>query len=696
MKIINIIFTGVFLLISTIGCKKFVETDIETEVDLRSIGKTPAEISTVLTQAYVGLRNNNVYGTVFYQRFVNDYMVAAPGTSLAQSNIAKLSYDASDGEVLNIWQAHFDIISVTNIVIEKVTAALEDPAVKPADIAIYKRLEGEGRFLRALVYFKLVRLYRNVPIIEKFFKSLNEINEVENGATDKMREQEKAVYAFIESDLKAAALNLPVTNERGRPDRWAAKGLLGKVYVTLGSIDKFRDMSGNGSEFYTKALVELSDVIKSGQYRLKRYFPDNFIRDKQHIGDKEILFSVEYHELDKGNTTFGQGTGFIKNSASPAQFGNDNGANGSMLASDFGWSVFDVESPGDIVRRFWTFEQATFEDLNTDGVAGINNSLAVCPNSAFCEVFLISREPYPWTRPYWFETINDTRAFRFSPTGNDVATAPDGKTYFTHIWSDASNTAHPGVQFVKYRRNPVTQSTFTGANFDGDLPVFRYSEILLLYAEAANEIVGPSGVPDGGTLTATAAVNLVRDRARNFVYFNDITTSTRAVPNSPYIRTLGEIFSRQAKIGPNPATTANAADTIAKYYTQISAMKGLREVPSAPVIRNFKEFPLSAGFVPDFSSSFSPDEFRDKLLDERFRELAGEDNLRWYDLTRFGKYVERIEEYKDKINPLTNRSLASTPFGNSVLPVPNDRYEYLPIPLIEIQRNPNLKQNLGF
>lgn len=683
-------------MISTIGCKKFVETDIETEVDLRTIGKTPTEISALLTQAYVGLRNSNVYGTVFYQRFVNDYMVPPAGTSLAQSNIAKLSYDASDGEVLNIWQAHFDVISVTNLVIEKVAAALEDPAVKPADIGMYKRLEGEAYFVRALVYFKMVRLYRNVPIIEKFFKSLNEINEVENGATDKMREQEKAVYALIESDLQKAALVLPVSSERGRPDKWTAKGLLGKVYVTLGSIDKFRDMSGNGSEYYTKAVVELSDVMKSGQYKLKRYFPDNFIRDKQHVGDKEILFSIEYHELDKGNTTFGQGTGFIKNSASPAQFGNDNGANGSMIATDFGWSVFDVESPGDIVRRFWTFEQATFEDLNTDGVAGINNSLTVCPNSAACEVFLISREPYPWTRPYWFETINDTRAFRYSPTGNDVAISPDGKTYFTHIWNDASNTANPGVQFVKYRRNPVSQSTFTGANFDGDLPVFRYAEILLLYAEAANELVGPGTVPNGGTITATAAVNLVRDRARNFVFFNDITTTTRAIPNSPYLRTLGEIFSRQAKVGPNPPTTANAADTIAKYYTQISAMKGLREVPSAPVIRNFKEFTLSAGFVPDFNPAFSPEEFRNNLLDERFRELAGEDNLRWYDLTRFGKLTERVQEHKAKTNSLTKRSLSSTPFGTSVLPVPNTRYEYLPIPLIEIQRNPKLKQNQGF
>lgn len=149
-------------------------------------------------------------------------------------------------------------------------------------------------------------------------------------------------------------------------------------------------------------------------------------------------------------------------------------------------------------------------------------------------------------------------------------------------------------------------------------------------------------------------------------------------------------------MGTNPATTATATDTLAKYYFQISTFRGLREVPPAPQIRNYKEFPQTASYVPDFPSTMSQVSFREELLDERWRELAGELNLRWFDLTRYGRFVSRMQQYKTLVNPLTARSLTLTPMGTAVLPAPNPRYEYLPIPLSEINQNPNLKQNAGF
>jgi hypothetical protein len=42
--------------------------------------------------------------------------------------------------------------------------------------------------------------------------------------------------------------------------------------------------------------------------------------------------------------------------------------------------------------------------------------------------------------------------------------------------------------------------------------IFRYAEVLLNYAEAANEKYGPDAAPAGQTLTALAAINLIRDR----------------------------------------------------------------------------------------------------------------------------------------------------------------------------------------
>lgn len=41
---------------------------------------------------------------------------------------------------------------------------------------------------------------------------------------------------------------------------------------------------------------------------------------------------------------------------------------------------------------------------------------------------------------------------------------------------------------------------------------FRYAEILLNYAEAANEAYGPDAVPAGSTMSARQAINMVRAR----------------------------------------------------------------------------------------------------------------------------------------------------------------------------------------
>jgi hypothetical protein len=219
-----------------------------------------------------------------------------------------------------------------------------------------------------------------------------------------------------------------------------------------------------------------------------------------------------------------------------------------------------------------------------------------------------------------------------------------------------------------------------------------------MYSEAANELGFTNTIPPIGNFSAIEAANIIRNRARNFVYYSDLSVSKPIIENSPFKVTYGDVYSRQAKVGnnPAPAKTANAADTLAKYYNQISAFRGIREVPAAPVIRNFKEFPETKDFVPDYNGSLSQSAFREELLDERWRELAGEANVRYFDLGRYGRLITAVQAAINTVNPLTKRDLTSTPFGQNTLRVPEEKYSYFPIPKSEIDRNPNLNQNPGY
>ena len=141
-----------------------------------------------------------------------------------------------------------------------------------------KRILGEAYFLRAFYYFHLVRLFGEVPIIN------HEVTDLTMVQTEKSSVAQ--VYEQIVSDLKLAIGNLPVSNANGRAHYYAAKALLGKVYLQMAG-EPLED-----SEAAALAEVELNEVIQSGRFELvKDYFS---LFDASNEYSSEYLFDVEF------------------------------------------------------------------------------------------------------------------------------------------------------------------------------------------------------------------------------------------------------------------------------------------------------------------------------------------------------------------------------------------------------------------
>ena len=84
---------------------------------------------------------------------------------------------------------------------------------------------GQAKFLRALFYFNLVKTYGGVPIRP-------EIEMVDNLVVPRSSAEE--VYAYIEKDLREAAIMLPakfIDDDAGRASESAAVALLMKVLM---------------------------------------------------------------------------------------------------------------------------------------------------------------------------------------------------------------------------------------------------------------------------------------------------------------------------------------------------------------------------------------------------------------------------------------------------------------------------------
>jgi len=136
-----------------------------------------------------------------------------------------LTYNASNPSAESTFNANYDGINRCN----QALAIL--PKLEKADPALRQRLMAEAKFLRAFMYFTLVKCYGGVPIVDH-------VSSIPLSAEDKAmqltRRTTAEVYAFIEKDLTEAAAVLPNKSqyadaEKARASKGAAYALLAKV-----------------------------------------------------------------------------------------------------------------------------------------------------------------------------------------------------------------------------------------------------------------------------------------------------------------------------------------------------------------------------------------------------------------------------------------------------------------------------------
>lgn len=172
MKNLKLYLVSLSVVLFTFGCSDFLEPGIKTEIEIENFGKTPDETDFLLTQAYSEMRNDAFLGSVYWAWFPSDYSIGNPGTTIQRSGIGRMEHDATDGESILLWRACYNVIAKANLVIEKTTTGLGLAGNTETQKAQWNRIEGEARFIRSLAYMQLATLYRNVPIITEFLKTL--------------------------------------------------------------------------------------------------------------------------------------------------------------------------------------------------------------------------------------------------------------------------------------------------------------------------------------------------------------------------------------------------------------------------------------------------------------------------------------------------------------------------------------------
>lgn len=150
---------------------------------------------------------------------------SSPGdTGTDKDVLDNLTYNSSNPSAESTFNANYEGINRSNQALDIL------PKLDKADANLRARLMGEAKFLRAFMYFTLVKCYGGVPIVDHLPNPISD-------ADQKMlltRKTVAEVYAFIESDLNDAIAVLPnkaeyASDEKARASKGAAYALLAKV-----------------------------------------------------------------------------------------------------------------------------------------------------------------------------------------------------------------------------------------------------------------------------------------------------------------------------------------------------------------------------------------------------------------------------------------------------------------------------------
>lgn len=164
----------------------------------------------------------------------------------------------TNGIVLDYYRSSFNVIFRANVVLENLDNA--SATARPT-------FEGEAKFVRAYTYFQLVRLFGDLPLIDRVVLPLEKEVQFTRVPTS-------TIYDLIVSDLEFAIDNLDNSNT-SRASKAAAQALLAKVNLTLGN--------------YTAAQQLCEEVMGSG-FSLQDNFKDVFYNER----NSEIIFAIEY------------------------------------------------------------------------------------------------------------------------------------------------------------------------------------------------------------------------------------------------------------------------------------------------------------------------------------------------------------------------------------------------------------------
>ncbi len=344
---------------------------------------------------------------------------------------------ASLNDIRDVWARAYSGIRQANVMITKM------PIVPWTGVQDKVRIEGEMHFIRAFLYFELIKRFGGVPLITRAY----EVNE----NLDLPRNTYQECVNLVLADL-AAAETLPLEYDNanyGRATLGAARAL--KARVLLYAASKLNN-EANDKTKWEAAAKAAKDVMDMNLYSLQPTYSDIL----------NVASSPEYIMMKIRGPRANSENKIVDFSQSPGS----GSISGSMNPTQNHVDLYEMKN----------------------GKAINDPTSGYLPNSPYA-----NRDPR-----LGFNVLYNDQPWQ----GRRLQMWDGGRDYLS------TNTIYTATRYYcrKYWPEPYIRNV-TGTALLNFI-YFRYAEVLLNYAEAQNEAVGPDA-------SVYDAINLIRSRGKD-------------------------------------------------------------------------------------------------------------------------------------------------------------------------------------
>jgi hypothetical protein len=606
-------------LLAAPACKKsFLDENLITTKSLQDL-KTPVGLDDLSIGMYQNLKFNFNYEWSYASTNygVDEFTVGGDRTMQMWN-----SYDANlnslTGDVATIFNAMYANINSANIMIENVPQYYGENANKNTRL-------GEGYFMRAFDYFKLVRQYGGVPL---------KLSQTTTLLTDFTRATAQETFNQVIQDFTQAYNLLPATPaETGRVTKYAAAHFLAKAYLTRAS-ELYNDWNGATKANDLDSCIKYADaVINSGRHSLAPNYSDlwNFTTpDGPNERLPEIILAAQ----------------FSNNTATQGRYGNQLHLHYPSVYQNLPGMVRDLPGDREFQRlRSTDYAMDVFDRVNDSRFWKSFKTRYICNNPTGAPKWTAANAPTPaLVGQFRFTAGQESILYIVNDAGDNRYTASNITLRAPHMFiryfaGQPENMigSHGNFEVSRYvglsKFQDGSRNTVASQFGQRDGILARLGETYLIAAEAYGR--------KGQYAQALPYINAVRDRAAYKAGEDRAAYVDGGVAYRTNVAATGTNFSYSDR---NTYYESNNNMPV----STTSTLTALHLNSPADILNSNKEFYTKLGVSSD------AEKFIAFILNERSRELMGE-LLRWEDLARTRTLVKRCFTFNDEARPVENK-----------------------------------------